>query len=92
MGRKRGRERRERRQGGVVSRARLSSLSRETKEAGWREMSTLQKALGVVNTHTEIATMIMLASMRTGYFAGVVTCVHLLWKYTFPFRRKAVKL
>jgi len=41
--RKRGRVRRERRQGEVVSRARLSSLPRETKEGG-REMSTLQKA------------------------------------------------
>jgi len=45
-----------------------------------REMSTLQKALGDVNAHTEIATMIMLASMWTGYLAGVVTYVHLLWK------------
>ena len=36
-----GREKKEGREGGVVSRARLSSLPRETKGGG-REMSTLQ--------------------------------------------------
>ena len=52
----------------------LESLPRET-NGGGREVSTVLQAKGIVSTHTEIATMVMLASQHC---AGVVTCLCLL--------------
>ena len=82
MGRRRGRARKEGRQGGVVTRARLSRVcpARLMEEGGSYQRSCKLRVGSCLHPY-KVATIVTLASYDSSqHCAGVVTCFCLLWE------------